>query len=308
MLQHRTLNAAALLGATALLSGCFNSDSSPTAADGTASEDEQAIQVVMDQEMGEYTDIDVRSWDDGSSGASLAPIATERWRRELLTLDKTKEIIFTKPDDGPATADVTVTGDATGLLHLWYADGDSLMHVTKDFEDTAVRRMFFERSRRATPVHRGWQLVAMSGVEIASPGTTRQIRSVNVQLGDRDVSIDNVTDLVPVEQLLRLPGPALIVVTVDTGDATDSVWLHVRRERRIEMNNNGDGTFTARFFTQEHRGPRHFVVDVLSHDTLFDDVAPYDCLAWGIPYFVGPPRPAGGDGHGDGGNGFGSGS
>jgi hypothetical protein len=39
------------------------------------------------------------------------------------------------------------------------------------------------------------------------------------------------------------------------------------------------------------RGPRHAVVDVLSHDTLYDDTAPYDNVAWGFTYLVGDVDP-----------------
>ena len=61
--------------------------------------------------------------------------------------------------------------------------------------------------------------------------------------------------------------------------------------------NNGDGTFTGIFQTTPQRGPRHFVVDVLSDDTLYDDSAAYDNVAWGVPYLVVRPGtdPSAGD-------------
>ena len=47
------------------------------------------------------------------------------------------------------------------------------------------------------------------------------------------------------------------------------------------------------------RGPAHFAVDVLSEGTLYDDEAPYDNVAWGIPFLV--PRPGDGGSGTDGG-------
>ena len=61
------------------------------------------------------------------------------------------------------------------------------------------------------------------------------------------------------------------------------------------MTNNGDGTFSGRMPVFGGRGPGHFVVDVLSNGSLYDDEAPYDNLAWGIP-FLGPGAMDGGTG------------
>jgi hypothetical protein len=85
---------------------------------------------------------------------------------------------------------------------------------------------------------------------------------------------------------------------VDTGDATDSAWLHVHRARRTAMTSNGDGTFTGHFVSSDRPGPRHFAVDVLSNGTLYDDVAPYDNVAWGMLYLVEGEHDGGMDGGG----------
>jgi hypothetical protein len=311
MIHTRFLSLGATIGATALLlQGCFDSDSSSGPAD-DATTDEQGIQNVIDVEETAWVDPDVRWYDDGSEGASAAPITTHHWRRELLSLDRTVTITIERPDGEVPTAAVSLEADATGLLHLWACAGDSLEHVTKDFDDHAVRSLFFSRSRvnERTLAHRGWKLEAMSGVLIQSRNTTRNLQWVRVQSGDVDMTIDNVTDLVPLEEITRLPLGAEVTVTASTGDATDAVFLHLRHlRRRMELTNNGDGTFTGTYFAGGPRGPRHLVVDVLSEGTLYDDEAPYDNIAWGIPYALVVNDDDGtgnGNGNGNGGNGNG---
>ena len=310
MIRTRFLSLGVTLGASALLlQGCFDSDSSTAPAD-DATADEQGIQNVIDVEESAWTDPDVRWYDDDDAGPAAAPIATDHWRRELLSLDRTITITIERPDGEVPTAAVTVSADAIGLLHLWTCGDDTLDHLTKDFDDHGVRSLFFSRSRpdERTLAHRGWKLEAMSGVLIESGGTTRSISAVRLQSGDVDVTIDNVTDLVRIENITRLPAGAEVTITASTGDATDSVFLHLRHHRRrLELTNNGDGTFSGTYLAGGRRGPRHIVVDVLSEGTLYDDEAPYDNVAWGIPYalIVDGDDGTGGDGTGGGNGGSG---
>ena len=172
------------------------------------------------------------------------------------------------------------------------------MHYSKDFDDVGKRSMMLQRVRRTdrpTDRHRGWKLIATSGVEIASAGTTRNIESVRIQSGDVDETITGVTDLVRIEDLLSLPMDVDVTITVATGDATDAVYLHLRhRGRRVQLDSNDDGTFTGTFRTGGRSGPRHIAVDVLSHGSIFDSEEAYDNVAWGIPLMVGADIAAGG--------------
>ena len=66
------------------------------------------------------------------------------------------------------------------------------------------------------------------------------------------------------------------------------MYLHRRRlHKRVELSNNGDGTFTGTYQTGDSARARHIAIDVLSDGTLYDDTTPYDNVAWGIPYHVG---------------------
>jgi hypothetical protein len=284
MKLHRLTAPAVLFAAASLLSGCLTQDdgSGPIAA----GSEEEAIQYVALEEMSAYVDPDVRFEDDGSD--TQRGIETERWRRELLRFARTVSIDIEAPGgDVRPSANVVVRGQATGILHLAELQGDEWVRYAKDFDDSGVRSLYFEKVRRHTLRHRGWRLQAMSGVEIASEGTTRRIESVRIQAGDVDQTITNVSDLIDLDDILRLPAGQMVTVTVDTGDATDQVYLHLRHRFRRELHGNGDGTFTGAFETSaDFRGPRHLVFDVLSNATLFDDVAPYDNVAWGYPFVL----------------------
>ncbi|MEZ5064561.1 MAG: hypothetical protein R3B81_07475 [bacterium] len=282
MIRHSMLMTGGLVATAVLLQGCFDSSSGPS---DSLTTDEEGIQNVLFEEQADLADPDVRFYDDASSDAENAAIATNWWRRELLSLDKTVDIHVENPDEGPSIAEVVVHADATGILHLFVCEDSTRTEYQKEFADSAVRSMLFEKNRPIDRPHRGWQVQALSGVLIRSENTTREIQSVRLQAGDVDVTIDDVESLVPVEEITRLPRGQEVTVTVTTGDATDGVFLHLRHlGRRLELTNNGDGTYSGTFFTNGRRGPRHLVVDVLSNGTLYDDVAPYDNVAWGIPY------------------------
>lgn len=291
MHTHRPVTTAALLGAVLFLPGCFESDTSPT-DDGAAVTDQEAIEYVVLDEQAALADPDFLVFDDPSDGAP-APIATSAWRRELLSVDRTVQVTIDHPDGEPPTADVKVSCDLSGILHLWVRASDDPVQFQKDFADHGVRSAVLRREREPRGMrHCGWQIVALSGVLLESPGTTRNIESVHIQARGVDETITNVTDVVRLGNLLSLPADSEAIITVKTGDASDQVFLHLRnRHARIPLTSNGDGTFTGRFMTGSERGPRHLGVDVLSEGTLFDDVAPYDNIAWGILYRVGEISP-----------------
>lgn len=290
MRVRRSLAATTFAGSLLFLPGCFDGDNSPSSTDDA---EQAAIEYVVLDEEAPLADADVVYWDDGDGAVALTPIATTAWRRELLSLDRSVSIEIEQPAGEPARADVTYRWDATGILHLWACADSVRTHYEKDFEDLGVRRLLLERARRTGDRNRGWRLIALSGVSIESPGTTRQIRSVRIQAGAVDETVTNVTDLVRVQDVLTLPGGEEVLVTVDTGDASDQVYLHLRHRRaRMALASNGDGTFSGRFVSSDVGGPRHLVVDVLSEGTIYDDVAPYDNVAWGIPWRIEGDRPA----------------
>lgn len=290
MKRIRSLGLVGILATTSLLAGCFDDDSSSGSDSPEDVQDQGAIEESMNLDLAEYAEPDVFLYGDDAEGliTGRAAINTMRWWRELQHLDKSIKVEISRPGDGPPTANVHITCEATGLLHLLACADSTITPYEKAFANSGVRSLYFERQGppRVHP-RRGWKLKALSGVLIESPNTTRHINSVRVQAGEVDETITNVTDLVRLENILRLPPDSQVTLTVDTGDATDAVYLHVRRHHmRFALANNNDGTFTGVFHAGMGPGPRHAVIDVLSHDTLYDDVAPYDNVAWGIPYVI----------------------
>lgn len=49
------------------------------------------------------------------------------------------------------------------------------------------------------------------------------------------------------------------------------------------LESNGDNTHSGTFVVPQTLGCHHFAVNALSHDTLNDDVAPYDSETWILP-------------------------
>jgi len=292
MSPHRPLGSATVAAVAIALSGCLSTNDPSS----DAGSDEAGIQNVLYEEMVAYADPDVRLY-DGDDVAN-DPVNTLRWRREVLRRDRSSVIEIDRPQDAPPTAFVTLTCETSGLLHLFTGESDVVGHLTKDFADAGTRSTLLQRVRRdgrPTERHRGWELVALSGVEIASPDATRRIKSVRIQAGDVDETVTGVSELVRIEDLLHLPLGVDVTVTVDTGDPTDATFLHLRHQHeRVELEGAGDGTFTGTFRTGGRPGPRHFTVDVLSHGSLFDREEAYDSAAWGIPVVVGGEIAAGG--------------
>jgi hypothetical protein len=288
MQELRRLSAAVwVLAATTLLSGCFDGDDSPSGPGGSESDDQAAIEASIQQESAEFADSDLLVWgEDFAGGTTRDAINTLRWWRELLRLEKTIGITIHR-DGPPSSADVTVTTDASGVLHLVSGDDPEFERINKDFEITGVRSLYFERRDARMLDRRGWVLRGLSGLDVQSPGTTRKINSVHLKSGSIESTITDIHAVVPRNELTRFPIDSEVEITVDTGDDKDAVFLHLRKDHlRIPLVSNGDGTFSGKFRTGINRGIRHLAVDVLSHETLYDDTAPYDNVVWGIPYIV----------------------
>ena len=83
------------------------------------------------------------------------------------------------------------------------------------------------------------------------------------------------------------PPATPVHVTAQTGDATDVVVLYTRWGRQRMRPAEGGG-FEGRFPSPLEPGLRHLAVNAIAHGTIYDDVAPYDSKAWGIPFIVGP--------------------
>jgi hypothetical protein len=300
-----TLSLVVVLG---FLAGCSDEKPTATIADPpTSGSDEDAIRYSVEEDAEVLGSTQFLGEDEAMGAASpgmskiLEAINTVRWWRTPTSITKTVDVEFVEPqgDSIPSIANVTVTVDAEGVLHLIAeVDDTTRVQYKKPFDDGSLRYATFERrdppDARRPDRRRGWLLTEISCASIASENSTRQILSVTAAGAGAAFTITDPLALMDVhEDLPIFDRGEDVTVTVVTGDATDRVFLHARGHR-FEFENNGDGSFTGTWKVKHDQGvPLHAVgIDVLSGDTLGDDVAPYDSRGWVIPYRVSrPPRP-----------------
>ena len=291
-----------------LLAGC--SDEKPTSAvtdPVSTGSDEDAIRYSVEQDAEVLGSTQFLGEDEtmqmGSRGFSklLEAINTVRWWRTPTSITRTVEVEFSdlEGDSIPGVANVTVNVDTEGILHLIAEPSDSIrVQYKKPFEQSSIRYAVFERRTPPNAHHadrrRGWILSEISCGSIASNNATRQILSVTAAGPSGTFTVTDPLALMDVDgELPVFQRGEDVVVTVVTGDAADRVFLH-SRGHRFEFESNGDGSFTGTWKVRHDQGVplRSVGIDVLSSETLGDDVAPYDSRGWVIPYRIARgPRP-----------------
>ncbi len=242
-----------------------------------------------------------------------APIDPGFWFRLIRTHERRYVVEITEPDSLTRVAHVRIIDRLLGSFNVITrpdtVEGGVVRGewIKKPLADTSVRKAVFVRKRcidgddgereDAEDGHRDgwsrWRLRAVSGAEITSDEGSRQILSVRIQAGDVDVTVTDPLELMNRSELLRLPPAVPVHVTATTADPTDRVLLY-SRWGRMPLRRMADGTYQGRFLSPLAGGLRHIAVNALSHGTLFDDVAPYDSKAWGLPYVVAAPEPTDG--------------
>ena len=200
-------------------------------------------------------------------------------------------------------ANVTVTDTLTGDLHLIKKGGPGNWSWSdKPITEVARRSAYFERRRSVDSPHRGWDLIAVSGLLVESVPTTREIEWVHIASTksryDTTITETDITQCTLLEKLITFDEEDSVTLTVYTGDPTDSVYLHAYSRFfphlfhvRRSFVNNGDGSFSGTWVTARlafGASPyRHAAIDVIKHGTL-DGEDPYDSKIWGIIYRIRP--------------------
>ncbi len=273
--------------------------------------DEAAIEALILTEADFFTadlfsDQGAEDPDSQVPGRVLADIVPWRWGRQILDVTREIDITIHEGDPGePATAEVTWTGQLTGLFHIIDTTGTA---YSKDFVSDAVRFATFERRTNATAQtrHRGWRMTSISGTTVVSDPNTVEIQQVRLtSTGGVDTTFTEVSSLTDREDIIAIANQDTVTIEVTTGNSDDIVMIHYpawaqvqgnRHHLRHRLRNNGDGTFTGQWVTRgalwrngEFRNPpRHITIDILSHGTIFTDDEPYDSMAWGFVYIVTP--------------------
>lgn len=279
------------------LAGCnFEEDTTGPAANDQAQTDEQAINTLMADEDGYFSAGEVMTEDpvgvgrtEGKESASGAPIESFYFVRRILSREIHREIHIEIPPDGPAVATVSTIEDLRGIFRLFYDDPERVYLpgvIDKRLHATSRHRAVFVRRRELTENrHRGWHLIKVSGAEIVSEPTTKDILSLEITSHSVNQIITNPLELVPIRELPTFQPGEEVALRVTTSDPTDYVFLHTSHGKD-EFRPTGDGVFEGTWTVGERRGHRRVAVDVIDRETLFDDEAPYDSVIWVLHYRV----------------------
>jgi hypothetical protein len=236
-----------------------------------------------------------------SSEAGTAELPRFWWRGDLERLGREIDIHI---EDNVAR--VTVVHDVAGTFYIADTTGDALYLWGKPFEDMVTRHAEFLKTAK------GWILTAISPVQFTLAESNIQtvaIEAVRAFSGDELVweatdpsTLYTVTEGLPIfthGDEIRVE--ATVSNSSGAGWEPDSfVFLHRpgphisgRRNRDLMFDDGtngdmvaGDGVFTRVYTVGPCRG-RHFAaVDVIDSATFMEIEAPYNSVAWGMPYIV----------------------
>jgi hypothetical protein len=259
-----------------------------------------------------------------STEAAITPIT---FSRNVRVTNQQFEFAFADTDTTgrPTTATLTVHKELTGTLTIVAADTtggfNAPVRITKPITENWTRRLAFVRvsnggsggddgedddsrapgknaiteskkNKKGKGTSGRWKLVGVSAVEVDSPNGAVDLVSLRFEADGVDTTITDPLGFFDVASLPLLAPGTQVRVTATTS-ASDDIVLLLTRDRRIRLQPNGGNSYTGTFTVPGPNGSDHFGVTALSHDTLFDDTAPYDSQSWVLPFRAGSniPRP-----------------
>jgi len=308
------------LPVTALLviTACSKNPESPSSQEqfGSAA-DRAAIEASIQQDdlfNSQGLDDDGEQSPDYDSGVSKVAeqINTIKFGRRAPYKFESVEVVF----DSDTTATATITHSLNGKFFILAKDtSDSNVVGTlfsKDMQNTILRKAKLRKVRDTGNDRRDWRVIAVSGAVASSPNPTITISELTVENSDGTT--------------LTITDPLSYFMTRETGlpefSRGDSVKVFVKltntnefppapgetallrygmdhqfHRARKRLNDEGiypdavagDGTYSGLYRIHHPRwGHRlhHAGVDIIDNGTIYDDVAPYDAVAWSLPYMV----------------------
>jgi hypothetical protein len=295
-----------------VFAGCDSDDSGSLS--GTYGSDQEAIMSLIegDQDMfGMPLMDDEQEYGVGGGGGyhteeAIEPVAF--WRRGVRALQSINVEVF----GDSAVATVTHTFDGQFMIAVEDTSDPLIDYLVygKDMYNTATRRAFFERVRPGNHF-RNWRMTNVSMAQTVSrdpnPNTVSisrlQVVKVDGASGEHTTVLEAEN---PLETLIGRDSlvtfargdTAMVFVTLSSSDSAVGL-LHYRlrrlwQHRRHPLNDSGiypdevagDGIYSGAWNIGLLPGIYHSCVDMIDHDTVYDDAAPYDATAWGMPYRV----------------------
>ncbi len=283
-----------------VLAGCGDDDPAAPGAGGGDLLDREALDQLMTSES-DYFDGGQALSDDrvmvGDTSGKLtpagAPIESFYFVREIRERDVHREIVINNPQGEPPVARVSTEINLRGVFHLFYDDPENVYLpgvIDKRLQATARHRAVFMRRYEISHRHRGWRLVAVSGTEVLSNPTTKDIVSLEIISDSVNRVVTDPLELIRMSDMPTFRPGEEVTLRVTTTDPSDYVFLHVGF-LKDEFRPLGEGVFEGTWRVGERRGRRHVGIDVIDADTLFDDEAPYDSAMWVFHYRVAGERP-----------------
>lgn len=179
--------------------------------------------------------------------------------------------------------EITRYAEIHGTLFVSWEDGSV---TEKELTCNGTRRAIVSRP----VIGRPGVLEEVSGALIETEGGTVAIERVEVTAGFGTMVIDDPLELVPFpEELLHLAAGEEVTVRAYGPPEDAIVMLRTPLALRyfapcaLEIR---DGYFEGTWYAPQVPGLYRAAVDVLSHDTVYVPEAPYDGIAWIMPYIV----------------------
>jgi len=178
----------------------------------------------------------------------------------------------------------------------------------KEMKNTVTRRALFKQVAHTKNQRKNWKLRGISGGELVSENCTITIDEVKIVVSNgQSWTITNPMDFfTTIDEIPTFQPKDSVKVYVTLQNTNNfaekpgaTVLLRYRSDRGMHRARKafhddginpdevaGDGIYSGMWIVGHRRGIFHAFVDVLDNGTIYDDAAPYDSRAWGIPYAV----------------------
>lgn len=299
--MRHALRALAIAASCVLLAGCGKSTSStaPVVPGGPTDAELVTAAALAHADYLRDDVYDVTTSATASARAADPYAAIDPWSFFRWYSSGTRDLAVTLSDPDtkgrPQKADVLVTRDLRGMMHIVKrpavgSEPDTHQVVHKFIRDLWTRHLTFERipDPAATDGSTIWVPTGISPVRVRSLPGTRVLTSVQIALvgvATPVVPITDPTQPIPFTSLTLLPPGFDVTITATTGTPGEVAMLYTAG-RRMRMTDGGDGTYSATVpvdLLASSGSLTQIGVNVMTHDTLYDDTLPYDSLAWVIP-------------------------
>ena len=268
-----------------------------------------------------FTDREVTAPDAGSFGKIDAAVRPLRFGRIVTGITKTVE---TTVEPGDSVTIAHVTKNITGIFKiLAVTAANETVMVEKPFNDNSERNVVFKRvARNHGRFWRNWMPVSSSLVQggTVPPNSLLTITKLELITATGTIEITDPQDFylrygwagmnqmraalqkgdvpeftggqeVRVRVTLESASPDTDYVTIRYGYMGLN-WKRFPMTMVGEQNNSGvytrvyETTRMRPIHMHYHHGWFNLGIDAVTHETLFDDQAPYSASWWGIPYRV----------------------